>query len=143
MFPGTRKILECLGTRLTHRLISPAGVDYEVVTTNLIFNDSMSTQVVTILILLISFLKTTNSFYVTLTTFDTAPTLRLQTTCVTIRDNDNKIHCTQLYIYHSLMKNGHGWYTLLCAQTRVRVDICNIAALYHEKAPSLHYHNPQ
>ena len=29
----------------------------------------------------------------------------------------------------------HGWYTLLCAQTRGWADICNIAAFYHEKVP--------
>ena len=40
-------------------------------------------------------------------------------------------------------KRAHGWYTLLCAQTRGWVDICNIAAFYHKKCPCLHYHNLQ
>ena len=40
-------------------------------------------------------------------------------------------------------KRAHGRYTLLCAQTRGRADICNIAAFYHKKRPCLHYHNLQ
>ena len=32
-------------------------------------------------------------------------------------------------------KRAHGRYTLVCAQTRRWVDICNRTAFYHEKAP--------
>ena len=32
-------------------------------------------------------------------------------------------------------KRAHGRYTLLCAQTGVWADICNIAAFYHKKVP--------
>ena len=39
------------------------------------------------------------AFNVTLTTIDTDVTLRLQTTSVTIRDNDSKLHCTSIHIY--------------------------------------------
>ena len=41
-----------------------------------------------------------------------------------------------IYKYSSLAKKGP-WavHIILCAQTRGWVDICNIAAFYHEKAP--------
>ena len=70
---------------------SPAVVDYEAVTTTLTFNDSTPTQVVTIPILDDQIVENNESFGVTLTTFDTAVTLSLQTTSVTIRDNDGKL----------------------------------------------------
>ena len=80
-----------------HHLISPAGVDYEAVTATLTFNDSMPAQVVTIPILddliVENYCNTVKSFHVTLTTFDTAVSLRSQTASVTIRDNDSKLHC--------------------------------------------------
>ena len=80
-----------------HLLISPAGVDYEAVTTTLMFNDSMSAQVVTIPILddliVENYCNFVKSFGVTLTTIDTAVTLRSQTASVTIRDDDSKLHC--------------------------------------------------
>ena len=84
----TVNILPCV-----HCLISPAGIDYEAVTTNLTFNDCMSAQVVTIPILHDLIVENSESFHVTLTTFDTAVTLGLQTTSVTIRDDDSKLHC--------------------------------------------------
>ena len=77
---------------------SPAGIDYEAVTTTLTFNESMPTQVVTIPILNDLIVENYESFDVTLTTIDTAVTLSLQTTHVTIRDNDSKLHCTSIHI---------------------------------------------
>ena len=77
---------------------SPAGIDYEAVTTNLSFNGSMVTQVVNIPILDDLIVDNDESFCVTLTTNDIAVTLRLQTTCITIRDNDRELHCTSIYI---------------------------------------------
>ena len=79
-------------------IISPAGMDYEAVTTNLTFNVSMRTNVVTIPILDDMIVEYYKSFHVTLTTVDTAATLRSQTASVTIRDNDSKLHCTSIYI---------------------------------------------
>ena len=73
-------------------------MDYEAVTTNLTFNASIPTQVVTIPILNDQIVENSESFRVTLTTFDTAVTLRSQTASVTIRDNDRKLHCTSIYI---------------------------------------------
>ena len=70
---------------------SPAGADYEAVTTTLTFNASTITQVVTIPILDDQTVENNEFFGVTLTTFDTAVTLNLQTTSVTIRDNDGKL----------------------------------------------------
>ena len=69
----------------------PAGIDYEAVTTTLTFNMSVPTQVVTILILNDTVVENYESFGVTLTTFDTAVTLRSQTARVTIRDDDSKL----------------------------------------------------
>ena len=40
-------------------------------------------------------------------------------------------------------KRAHGWYTLLCAQTREWVDICNIVAFYHKKVPRVASSNVQ
>ena len=74
-----------------HLLISPAGVDYEAVTTTLTFNVSMPAQVVTIPILDDLIVENYKSFSVALTTFDTAVTLRSQTASVTIRDDDSKL----------------------------------------------------
>ena len=73
-------------------------MDYVAVTTNLTFNISMPTQVVTIPILNDLVVENDKSFRVTLTTFDTAATLRSQTASVTIRDNDSKLHCTSIHI---------------------------------------------
>ena len=82
-----------------HCLISPAGVDYEAVTTNLTFSVSTQTQVVTLPILDDLIVENYETFGVTLTTFDTAATLRSQTNSVTIRDNnDSKLHCIYIYI---------------------------------------------
>ena len=81
-----------------HHLISPAGVDYEAVTTNLTFNIFMPTQVVTIPILDDLIVENYKSFGVTLTTFDSTITLGLQTASVIIRDDDSKLHCTRIYI---------------------------------------------
>ena len=58
----------------------------------------MPAYVVTIPILDDLIVEDNNSFHVTLTTFDTAATLRLQTTRVTIRDNDSKLHCNCIHI---------------------------------------------
>ena len=58
----------------------------------------MPAQVVTIPILDDLIVENDKFFNVTLTTFDTAVTLRLQTTCVTIRDNDSKLQCSSIYI---------------------------------------------
>ena len=88
----------CQSTPCVHYLISPAGMDYEAVTTNLTFNVSMPTQMVTILIFDDLIVENDKSFRVTLATFDTAVTQRLQTASVTIRDNDSKLHCSQ-YTY--------------------------------------------
>ena len=77
---------------------SPAGVDYEAVNTTLIFNGSMLAQMVTIPIVDDQIVENNGSFDVTLTTIDTAVTLRPQTTCVTIRDNDSKLHCTSIHM---------------------------------------------
>ena len=77
---------------------SPAGIDYEAVTTTLTFNVSMPTQMVTIPILDNLIVENNKSFDVTLTTIDTAVTLRSQTTRVTIRDNDSKLHCAGIHI---------------------------------------------
>ena len=88
----------------THCLISPAGVNYEAVTTNLTFNDPIPSQVVTIPILDDLVVESDKSFNVTLAIFDTAATLRFQTTSVTIRDNDGKLHCTQ-YPYITLFES--------------------------------------
>ena len=68
----------------------PAGIDYEAVTTTLTFNVSITTKVVTIPILDDMIIENSESFRVNLTTFDTAVTLRLQTTSITIGDNDSK-----------------------------------------------------
>ena len=81
-----------------HPLISPAGIDYEAVNTTLTFNGSMLAQVVTIPILDDQIVENDKSFRVTLTTFDTAATLCLQTASVTIRDTNSKLHCTNKYI---------------------------------------------
>ena len=92
----------------THCLISPAGMDYEAVTTNLTFNNSTSAQVVTIPI--VDDLVVENyleSFRVTLATFDTAVTLRSQTTSLTIRDNDSKLHCTSNHNYIMLFESSY------------------------------------
>ena len=70
---------------------SPAGADYEAVTTTLTFNVSTPTQVVTIPIIDDQIVENNEFFGVTLTTFDTAVTLNLQTASVTIRDNDGKL----------------------------------------------------
>ena len=59
----------------------------------------MLTQVVTIPILPDPIVENDEYFHVTLATFDTAVTLRLQTTRVTIRDNDSKLQCTSKHIY--------------------------------------------
>ena len=84
-----------------HYLISPAGIDYEAVTTNLTFNASIPTQVVTIPILDDLIVESNKSFNVILTTVDSAVTLRSQTASVTIRDDDSKLHvvtcCLKLY----------------------------------------------
>ena len=85
-------------TPCVHHLISPAGVDYEAVTTNLTFNASIPTQVVTIPILDDPIVENNEYFHVTLTTFDTAVTLTSQTASVTIRDNDSKLRCTSINI---------------------------------------------
>ena len=69
---------------------SPAGVDYEAVHTTMTFNESMLAQVVTIPILDDQIVEDYKSFDLTLTTFDTTVTLRLQNASVTIRDNDSK-----------------------------------------------------
>ena len=88
-------------TPCVHHLIPPAGVDYEAVTTNLTFNASIPTQVVTIPILDDLIVESDKSFNVILTTVDTAVTLRSQTASVTIRDDDSKLHvatcCLKLY----------------------------------------------
>ena len=84
----------------THCIIYPAGIDYEAVTTNLTFNVSTSAQVVTIFIFDDLMVENYKSFHVTLATFDTAATLRLQTTSVTIRNNDSKLY--PVYIYHAV-----------------------------------------
>ena len=73
-------------------------MDYAAVTTSLTFNDSMPAQAVTIPILDDPIVENDKSFHVTLTTVDTAVTLRLQTTSVNIRDDDSKLHCTSIYI---------------------------------------------
>ena len=72
-------------------LISPAGLDYDAVTTTLTFDVSMPTQVVTIPIRDDMIVENTESFTVALATNDTAVTLRLQTATVSIRDNDSKL----------------------------------------------------
>ena len=77
---------------------SPAGIDYEAVNTNLTFNSFMPTQVVTIPIFDDQIVENSKSFGVTLTTIDTAVTLRSQTTRVTIRDNDSKLHCAGIHM---------------------------------------------
>ena len=77
---------------------SPAGIDYEAVNTTLTFNESMLAQVMTIPILDDLIVENDKFFGVTLTTFDTAVTLRSQTTNVTVRDNDSKLHCTSAHI---------------------------------------------
>ena len=59
----------------------------------------MPTQVITIPILEDLIVEDTESFTVSLTTNDTAVTLRLQTAAVSIRDNDSKLQlliCTML-----------------------------------------------
>ena len=66
-------------------------MDYEAVTTNLTFNTSIPTQVVTIPIRDDPVVENSKSFRVTLTTFDTAVTLRSQTARVTIKDDDSKL----------------------------------------------------
>ena len=78
-------------TLCTPCLISPAGLDYDAVTTTLTFNVSMPTQVVTIPIRDDMIVENTESFTVALATNDTAVTLRLQTATVSIRDNDSKL----------------------------------------------------
>lgn len=75
-------------------LISPAGSDYDAVTTTLTFDVSMPTQVVTIPIRDDMIVENTESFTVALATNDTAVTLRLQTATVFIRDDNSK---SQLY----------------------------------------------
>ena len=77
---------------------SPAGIDYEAVNTTLTFNESMLAQVMTIPILDDLIVENDKFFGVTLTTFDTAVTLRSQTANVTVRDNDSKLHCTSAHI---------------------------------------------
>ena len=62
----------------------------------------MRTNVVTIPILDDLIVENYKSFQVTLTTFDTAVTLRSQTASVTIRDDDSKLHCIPVYIYHAV-----------------------------------------
>ena len=76
----------------------PAGIDYEAVNTTLTFNESMLAQVVTIPIVDDLIVENDEAFDVTLTTIDTAVTLRLQTTHVTIKDNDSKL---PVYICHA------------------------------------------
>ena len=87
----------------------PAGIDYEAVNTTLTFNESMLAQVVTIPILDDLIVENDKSIDVTLTTFDTAVTLRSQTTRVTIRDNDSKFHCTSIHMSGCL----NIWYVLV------------------------------
>ena len=82
---------------------SPAGVDYEAVNTTLIFNGSMLAQMVTIPIVDDQIVENNGSFDVTLTTIDTAVTLRSQTAIVTIRDNDSKLHCTYVRLFKTLV----------------------------------------
>ena len=78
---------------------SPAGIDYEPVTTTLTFNGSMLAQVVTTPILNDDLIvENDKSFGVILITFDTAVTLRSQTTNVTVRENDSKLHCTSIHM---------------------------------------------
>ena len=77
---------------------SVAGMDYEAITTTLTFNGSISTQMVAIPILDDQIVENSKSFGVTLTTIDTAVTLRSQTTRVTIRDNDSKLHCAGIHM---------------------------------------------
>ena len=84
---------------LSHSL---AGMDYEAVTTTLTFNVSTPTQVVTIPILDDLIVENSKSFDVILTTIDTAVTLRSQTTRVTIRDNDSKLHFTIMHMSYCL-----------------------------------------
>ena len=76
-------------------LFSPAGSDYDAVTTTLTFDVSMPTQVVTIPIHDDMIVENTESFTVALATNDRAVTLRFQTATVSIRDNDSKLQ--QLY----------------------------------------------
>ena len=63
------------------------------------FNESMLAQMVTIPILNDDLIvENDTSFGVILITFDTAVTPRPQTTYVTIRDNDSKLHCTSIHM---------------------------------------------
>ena len=93
-------------TSLSHALYtltsshSPAGIDYEAVTTILTFNVSIPTQMVTIPILDDLIVENYKSFDVTLTTFDTAAELRLQNASVTIRDNDGKFQLYALPVFY-------------------------------------------
>ena len=64
----------------------------------------MPAQVVTIPILDDLIVENHKSFNVTLATFDTAVSQRLQTASVTISDNDSKLHCTQ-YTYIMLFES--------------------------------------
>jgi len=77
---------------------SPAGIDYEAVNTTLTFNESVLAEVVTIPIVDDLIVENDEAFDVTLTTIDTAVTLKLQTASVTIRDNDSKLHCTSIHM---------------------------------------------
>ena len=72
-----------------HCLISPAGSDYDAVTTTLTFSASMATQVVTIPIRDDLIVEHRESFTEALATNDRAVTLRLQTATVSIGDNDS------------------------------------------------------
>ena len=84
-------------TLCAHGLISPAGSEYDTVTTTLTFNVSVPTQVVTIPIRDDLVVEDTKSFTVALATNDTAVTLRLQNATVSIRDNDSKLQLYSLY----------------------------------------------
>ena len=81
----------------------------------------MPAQVVTILILNDLIVENDKSFNVTLATFDTAVTLRLQTTSVNIRDNDSKLYCTQ-YTYITLFES-----LVLVLATRIICSFSGVA----------------
>ena len=87
--PFTIFSLVCKFTMYAHCLISPAGSDYDAVTTTLTFSASMPTQVVTIPIRDDLIVEHRESFTVALATNDRAVTLRLQTATVSIGDNDS------------------------------------------------------
>ena len=73
------------------------------------------------------------AFNVTLTTIDTDVTLRLQTTSVTIRDNDSKLHCTSIHMY----KHNYSSSFTSSVFTIVTIGFTNAAYSVYEDAGSV------